>query len=839
MVAIAVTGFERVSDVRTNARAAVEWPQLVARLSQHDRRQHKDGPGWAPAIFREPCTCGGEKCPGAGGHRVDANVLELHALVFDLDKKKNPRYPGKQANGKPEPTGIPLDEATAWAALQRLEDLGIRRVVHTTHSHNPADGKWSLRVVIALSRAVAAEQWERFWRAAVRSIGIHVEPSCFNPARFWFAPSAPPDAEPWSRSYDGTALDVEAVLADAEPEPAPPPPRRSTTRAPRAADFDIYRFVAETYPGSRPMTMPGGGMRWEIECPWEAEHSSKSPRDTMISIGADGKPGFSCLHDHCADRDWTAFRTFHDPEYAERKERARTRATTPGDDLSRARARKQERDRGDRIAAETGALPLMPGEQLPLRHAGIGPEGGYRCTDLGNARRFADMHGDRMRYVHAWNQWIVWDGKRWRRDGLGTDSEAAKQVNAAIYADAGRVMASAAAAINAGGSVGPTYAEALVKWASKTAAAGRLAAMIQLARSEPEIATSRDAFDRDPWLMNVRNGTLDLRDGEIRAHRQSDMLTMLSDVEYDPNATAPEWEKFLTQVIPDPEVRDWTQRYLGYSLTGLVSEQKFAFWVGKGGNGKNVCADVVIAAMGEYAMVGAPDLLLEKHGEAHPTELADIEGKRLVVCSEIEPGRSWAEARIKQITGDRTIKARRMKQDFYEFEATGKLVVLANTKPKVRSTDNGLWRRMCLQPWTVQIPRPEQDKGLLARIIEDELPGVLAYLVRGCLAWQDRGLAEPKAIVTATAEYQRNEDVLALWIADRCRLGGDYSESSQKLHEDYKSWCKDEGIDRPWTLKSFVGRLAEKDGIYRTSTGTARGLKGIRLLEQWEYPDGL
>jgi putative DNA primase/helicase len=361
--------------------------------------------------------------------------------------------------------------------------------------------------------------------------------------------------------------------------------------------------------------------------------------------------------------------------------------------------------------------------------------------------------------------------------------------------------------------------------------------MMALARSEPELSARPQDFDHDPWLLNVANGTIDLRDGELRKHRQSDMITMLTDVEYKPDASANEFTRFLEQVIPDADVRDWTQRYLGYCLTGLVTEQKFAFWVGKGGNGKNVCADVVTATLGEYAMVGAPDLLLEKHGEAHPTELADIEGKRLVVCSEIEPGRSWAEARIKQITGDKTIKARRMKQDFYEFAASGKLVVLANTKPKVRSRDNGLWRRMSLQPWTVQVPQHEQDKQLLSRLIANERPGVLAWLVRGCLAWHNRGLADPRAIVLATSEYRKQEDVIGMWIADCCRLDPSAWQETTKLYESYKSWCKDAGNDRPWSLKAWMGELVERPGIARRSNGYSRGLEGIRLLGIGELPD--
>ena len=808
MQTVAVTGFERVSDVLTTGKSnRVGWDTLVARLSQHDLRDKKDGPGWSPAVFREPCTCGKDKCPGAGGHRVDENVLELHALVFDLDKRSD-----KQ----------PLDEATAHACLKRLEDLKLRRVVHTTHSHDPANNRWSLRIVIALTRPVPAGEWQRFWRAAVSQIQIHVEPSCFNPARFWYAPSAPSASQPWSSSHDGEALNVDAVL-DVAPAPVMPPNKQRAARLyPAREEFDIYRFMAECYPGVR-ADFGSGVTRWDIECPWEGDHSSSSPRDTMVSFSGGSGPGFSCLHDHCKDRHWRDFRKHHQPEWVPFDERLAT------DDISRARARKA-------TVAESPGPASNDNQQPSLRHAGVGPGGGYRCTDLGNARRFADMHASTMRYVFAWQQWIVWDGKRWKRDHGGAGTTAAKAVAAAIYSEAASVMASAAAAINAGGSVGPTMAESLVKHAGDTSKRARLEAMVALSRDEAEMRADADTFDRDPWLLNVANGTLNLRDGEIHKHKQSDHITLLSPITYEADAKAPEWERFLSEVIPDPEVRDWTQRYLGYAITGLVTEQVFAFWVGVGGNGKNVCADVVCAALGDYAMVGAPDLLLEKHGDAHPTELADIEGKRLVVCSEIEPGRSWAEARIKQITGDATIKSRRMREDFREFSATGKIIVLANTKPKVRSTDNGLWRRMRLQPWPVSVPKERQDRQLLNRIRANELPGVLAWLVRGCLAWQNRGLGEPRAIAMATADYKREEDVLGLWLDGCCKLEPGAWHATTELYENYAAWCKAEGIERPWTRKAWLSRLTERAGITqcRNPTGTIRGIKGVRLLQEWE-----
>jgi putative DNA primase/helicase len=610
------------------------------------------------------------------------------------------------------------------------------------------------------------------------------------------------------------------VLEDAQPasESTPPPQRQPRTRPPRRQEFDVYRFVAETYPSSRPQPMRDGGMRWEIECPWEGEHSSSSPRDTMISIDGAGKLGFSCLHDHCADRGWTEFRKFHDPQWVPFAERPVV------DDLSRARARKQER-----VAAQTGALPDPSTEvQLELRHAGLGEGGGYRCTDLGNARRFADMHANTMRYVHAWDRWLVWDGKRWRRDDMGTHSQAAKQVTAAIYADAAACMSSAAAAINAGGSVGPTYAEALVKWAGDSAKRARIDAMIALARSEQEIAAAHTVFDQDLWSLNVQNGTIDLRTGELRGHRQADMHTKIAAVAYEPTEPAPEWERFLYRVMPDADVRDWIQRMAGYALTGDVGEQCLAFCFGDGANGKSVFLDVVLKILGDYGLRAAPDLVLAKIGEAHPTELADLEGRRFVVCSEIDQGRQWNEGLIKRITGDATITARRMREDFFTFQATHKLFIAANTKPKVRGTDNGIWRRMKLVPWPVKIPKNEQDRNLANWLAEHEGPGILAWLVRGCLAWQNRGLEEPDAIRKATAAYRKAEDVLGRWIEERCEPGG--YQATTSLYKDYAKWCEDEGEGKPWTRGSWK-RAMEEDGYTegKSPDGSARVVNGLML----------
>jgi putative DNA primase/helicase len=355
--------------------------------------------------------------------------------------------------------------------------------------------------------------------------------------------------------------------------------------------------------------------------------------------------------------------------------------------------------------------------------------------------------------------------------------------------------------------------------------------MIALARSEPELSAASTIWDRNPWLLNVANGTIDLRTGELQQHRQADMLTMLAPVDYSPESQAPRFEKFLERVQPDPEVRAWIQRYLGYSISGDVREQCLSFFYGGGSNGKSVLLDVVLQVIGGYGLRAAADLVLAKHGEAHPTELADLEGKRFVVCSEIEQGRAWAESLIKRITGDQTITARRMRQDFYTFPATHKLVVAANTRPIVRGTDHGIWRRMRLVPWLVRIPDAEQNKSLPEELVQEEAPGILAWLVRGCIAWQNRGLGSPQAISDATAAYRATQDLLGRWIEDRCVLGDSEWHATTSLYESFCDWCKSEGMRDPWQRNTWRERMLERDGIEeaRMDHGRIRALTGLKL----------
>jgi putative DNA primase/helicase len=454
-------------------------------------------------------------------------------------------------------------------------------------------------------------------------------------------------------------------------------------------------------------------------------------------------------------------------------------------------------------------------------------------TELGNAERLADSHGHELRYVRAWKKWLAWDGKRWARNDLGVEEVRAKSIVRSLFVEAAQDSARAASTTNADGSMSDESSEAgksaetKLKWARASSKASSIASMIRLAQSEPPIAAAPSEFDRDRWVLNVLNGTIDLRTGALRPHRQTDMITRLAPVTYDANAACPRWSAFFERVLPDPEVRTWLQRFYGYALTGDVSEHALAFEHGVGQNGKSTHQEVLLKVLGDYARTAAPDLLLAKHGEAHPTEVADLEGARLVVAQEIDEGRRWSVAMMKRTTGGDRIKARHMKQDFYEFEPTHKFVISGNTKPVLDDQGNAVWRRVRLIPFDVVIPPAERNPHLKEELIE-EAPGILAWLVRGCLDWQREGLGKAEAIDRATAEYKKEQDTIGTWIDERCVVMPGAWGSTQKLYDDFKCWLESHGR-KAWTLEAMRSRLLERDGITDARKTSARGLQGIGL----------
>ena len=451
------------------------------------------------------------------------------------------------------------------------------------------------------------------------------------------------------------------------------------------------------------------------------------------------------------------------------------------------------------------------------------PPSGFNLTDLGNAERFAARHGEDVRYCHPWRKWLVWTGARWERDNAGRIHQLAKEAVRGIYREASDAE-------------DDDRRKALAKHASASESETRIRAMIELSKSERPI--SPDELDADPWLLNVKNGTIDLRTGELREHRREDLITKVAPVEYDPDASAPALEAFLERVLPGEELRGFVQRAAGYSATGDTSEQCMFIHHGPGANGKSTFQETVSAALGDYAMRTPTETLLVKRAGGVPNDVARLKGARFVTASETEEGRRLAESLVKDLTGQDTISARFMWAEWFDFKPTHALHLSTNHKPEIRGTDAAIWRRIRLIPWAVTIPPAEQDKKLPEKL-RGELPGVLAWIVRGCSKWLREGLKAPKEVRQATRAYRAEMDVLAAFLADCCQRDEDEEESAGELWGAWKRWCEETG-EQVGTQKRFGGQLAERGFLNHRDSRTGRKVwSGVSLLPNWESRAGL
>jgi putative DNA primase/helicase len=449
-------------------------------------------------------------------------------------------------------------------------------------------------------------------------------------------------------------------------------------------------------------------------------------------------------------------------------------------------------------------------ERFSLREG----RGVYLCTDTGNAERLADRHGANLRYCYRWGKWLFYDGTRWRVDDLGAVMRLAKETARSIFEEAKEAA-------------GDDTAKQLGKWASSSLSERKLKSMIALAQSEPGIPVLPEELDASADLLNVLNGTIDLRTGELREHRREDLISKLAPVEYSPDAEAPMWAATLKRTLPSEEVRRFFKKLCGYAMSGDVSEHILPVLYGTGANGKSTVLNALLEAAGEYGMQAAPDLLIAKRG-AHPTEIADLFGMRVVASIEVEDGRRLAEALVKNLTGGDKIRARRMRQDNWQFDPTHTVFMAVNHKPIVKGTDTGIWRRIRLIPFTETIPPADQDKQLPMKL-RSELPGILAWAVDGCLEWRREGLQAPDEVRKATAGYRSEMDVIGDFISDRCHRGEGLQVGKDELYKAYQMWCEDAG-ERTETKRKF-GMLLKERGVEdgRNAERTKRIWRGIGL----------
>jgi putative DNA primase/helicase len=436
-----------------------------------------------------------------------------------------------------------------------------------------------------------------------------------------------------------------------------------------------------------------------------------------------------------------------------------------------------------------------------------------RLNDIGNARRLVQQHGSDLRYCPKLG-WMAWSGKRWGLDDTGAVDRCAKKTVRSIYGEAENCP-------------DKDRREALASWAHKSESDVRIKAMISLARTEAEVIVRHERLDRDPWLLNVGNGTLNLKTGELRQHRWQDLITKITPIDLHRGVDCPRWKSFLERVTDgNNDLIRYLQKAVGYSCTGSTREQRFFMPYGTGANGKTTFLNTISAVLGDYAKHTATETLLVRRGDSISNDVARLAGARFVSAVETESGRRLAEGLVKQMTGGDKMAARFLHQEFFEFVPAFKLWLAVNHKPRVTGTDHAIWRRIDLIPFVVTIPESERDPDL-AEKLQEELPGILAWAVAGCKLWQAEGLESPETVKTATAEYKQESDIVATFIEERCEQGPDCEVSKTALYEAYSEWSKKSG-EFSVSKKEFGMRLAEK-GFKDGRTGKQRFWAEISL----------
>jgi putative DNA primase/helicase len=455
----------------------------------------------------------------------------------------------------------------------------------------------------------------------------------------------------------------------------------------------------------------------------------------------------------------------------------------------------------------------------------------FASTDIGNAERLCSRFIGDFRFVPAWGRYIVWGGKK---EGRWIDDHHDVRIQALAKATIRQMLADAKPD-DKDDAKAKKAKRSLKSWARASSELSRIRAMATLARSEPGVAINHEELDDKPLLLNVKNGTLvlDPKTGpRLEPQRPSDKLTRITKTAYDPKAKPPKmWLQFLEQVQPDDQIRELLQRYVGYSLTGEVGERTFLLIHGpKGRNGKSLFINVLQELLGPYATTAAPGILTARKDDAHPAELADLFGSRLVVTSEVRKGQTFDEEKTKRLTGNDRVKCRRMREDWWSYRPTFKLIVIVNHKLKVKDASDAFWDRILLVPFTYRVPPEKENKRLFAQIIATELPGILNWALEGLAKWRAAGLNKPKAVVESTKAYRLEEDVIGQFADERLDFtdpGG--RVSNEDLVRASESWGGRNGATLYFSdLREF---LAQRDECVsgRWDHNSKRGWHGVKL----------
>lgn len=435
-------------------------------------------------------------------------------------------------------------------------------------------------------------------------------------------------------------------------------------------------------------------------------------------------------------------------------------------------------------------------------------------TDMANAARLAKRHGQDLRFTPE-RGWFVWDGRRWAHDEksllvVSRMTETARAIFDEIGDAADR--------------------QAMFRHARASQQKKSIEAAIWLARSELGISIAITDFDTDGWLFNLVNGTLNLHTGKLQPHNRADLISNLVDIAFDPDAECELWDAFLSRVLDQNEdLCAYLRRFVGYLLVGDTSEQSLHFLYGLGANGKSVFCEVLMRLLGDYALAVSPDLIMLKRHGGIPNDVARLRGIRVALMNETSQGARFDEAKLKDLTGGDTLTARFLHQEFFDFAPTHRIIIRGNHKPAIDGTDEGIWRRLRLVPFSVSIPVDEQDHELL-RKLQGELPGILNWALRGCREWQQHGLQPPSIVTDAVNQYRSESDTLGRFIDEVCEPRKLAQVKSSAFYGKYRDFAQQAG-ERCIPAKEMPAEMQRRGFTWkRTKAGCV--FEGLELATE-------
>lgn len=449
-----------------------------------------------------------------------------------------------------------------------------------------------------------------------------------------------------------------------------------------------------------------------------------------------------------------------------------------------------------------------------------------KATDMGNAERLITGSDGKIKYSNS-RGWYAWEGRYWIPE---------ESIVRRLYRDV--VVKNLYAEVEA------SYAEAdsdltkaLMDWAKRSESTKVMKSTMEMTACMPKISVMSAEFDKNPMLFCCNNGTIDLKSGELKPHDPADLATRISNVQFDPAAKCPKWERFLNDIFQDQLLIEYIQLAIGYSLTGSTREQCMFIMYGTGQNGKSVFMNIIAAILGGYAMETPPETLMRGRGDGNnqPTnDVARLAGARMVCANETEEGQALAESKIKAMTGDDMMIARFLHKEFFEFRPQFKIWMRTNHMPKIRGTDDGIWRRVKRIPFKVSIPAGKKDPELTGKLMA-ELPGILNWAVEGCLLWQHCGLKTPPVVDAATEDYRTSQDMIGMFLAETCEICPNKTSGIVKakdLYKAYSEWC-DEAGERPIPHRVLSIKLTERGFAKRRAFKAGQVVwDGLRLIGQ-------